>query len=351
VLTLVNQTPVPANLHLARVRKFQRVGILVAKATFRFEDGKTVLDTQDPHAILTDDLETELGFLPEDLRPPREPGCEVIVLGMAHAPGDEPVSETIVKVRVGSTEQRLRVVGDRKWVKGAHGFQATKPAPFRSMPLVWERAFGGRCDVWVDAEAVVEITHELNARGRGFDPRPAAQALCQTLRAPEGFPVLDDPMDLPNLEHPEHPVLRRDDTPAPWCWATIPGDIGMRAAISMQRLKANEPAPDADPVEEIAMRAHPTWRLEPLAAASRVSLHGLTPSGTETFTIPRIKVVADYVLGGPERSGTIGCHPYRLIVLPEEQRFTLSFCAHFTIDPVCWEDTSMRLRLEEGWHE
>ena len=352
MLELVNQTPVPAHLHVARVRKFTRSGVLVAKVTFRFEDGKTMLDTQDPHPILEDDVETELGTLPEDLHPPRGPGFEVILHGMAHAPPGQPVPEMSVGLRVGTTEHRLRVVGDRKWVAGAHGFQATNPAPFAKMPLVWERAFGGRCDVWIDKDAVVEVEHELNARGKGFDPRPPAEALCARLRAPAGFPVLDDPLHLPNLEHPAQPVQTRDDAPRPWCWATIPQGIGMRNVLAIERLQSRQPTPpDLDPIEEIAWRAHPIWRLPLPAAATNITLRGLTPLGNESFSLPRIRVAADYILGGPDRSGTLACRPYRLILLPEERRFTLAFCAHFTIDPVCWTDTSMRLRLEEGWYE
>jgi hypothetical protein len=351
MLTLVNQTPVPARLHVVPAKKFQRLGMLVAKATFRFADGKTQLDTQEPYAILDDDEETELGPLPSDMTPPQGTVFEVVVHGNAHAPGGAPVPEMTVGLRVGTHEQRMRVVGDRKWVEGPHGLAATKPVAFTTMPLVWQRAFGGRCEVWIDKDAMMPFAHDLNPLGRGFDPRPGAVALCRQLRAPEGFPVLDDPALLPNLEQPDAPIRARDDAPIPWCWAAIPTGIGMRAVTTIERLKGSKPSdPDHDPLQENAQRAHPVWRLPPLSPNARVTLKGLTPSGSETFTLPRMRVVADYVLGGPERSGTIECRPYRLHLFPEEARFTLSFYKPFGIEPMCWKDTSMRLRLEEGWH-
>ncbi len=351
MLKLVNFTPVPAALHCAPRKKFQRIGVLVAKATFRTDGERVELDTQDPLPILRDDQATSLGILPKDLDPPQTPGCEVIVLGKARAPQGQAVEQMTVALRVGTVERRMVVTGDRTWIEGPHGFRPTRPVPFTEMTLDWDRAFGGTCKVWVDTDAVLEVANSLNARGRGFDPRPVGRAVCQTLRAPPGFPVIDDPAWLPNLEDPEHLVRNRGDEPVPWCWATIPADIGMRCSEAMLAAKLRRPLPVIrDPGETIAGRAHPVWRLAALEAGARVVLHGFHAAGPRALRLPRIRICADYVLT-PDRSGTVECRPYRLLLLPEEDRFCLCFCKHFVVDPIGWGDNSFRLRLEEGWYD
>jgi uncharacterized protein YjbI with pentapeptide repeats len=78
---------------------------------------------------------------------------EFFVRGHAYAPGGTPSPTCPVKVVVGPVEKSLAVLGDRRWVKDV----PTEPEPFVSMPITWDRAFGG------DGFA-------LNPIGRGFRP-------------------------------------------------------------------------------------------------------------------------------------------------------------------------------------
>jgi hypothetical protein len=65
---------------------------------------------------------------------------EVLVVGHAYAPGGSAVPSFLARLRVGSLEKSLLVVGDRH---GGPGGALTEPSPIVRMPLRWERAAGG----------------------------------------------------------------------------------------------------------------------------------------------------------------------------------------------------------------
>jgi len=71
-----------------------------------------------------------------------KPGTDVVLIGHAHAPSTR--SRWVdVELRVGRVARRLRVWGDRRWVRRLFGVRATAPERFEKIPLVYERAYGG----------------------------------------------------------------------------------------------------------------------------------------------------------------------------------------------------------------
>ena len=70
---------------------------------------------------------------------PVKPAAEVIVNGTAHAPNGKAVREMQVGLRLGGLRKVLNVIGDRIYDAGSY----SAPAPFRTMPIVYERAYGG----------------------------------------------------------------------------------------------------------------------------------------------------------------------------------------------------------------
>jgi hypothetical protein len=69
-MNLDNTTPIPAKATVAELPgETNRIGILTAKATFKFDrNGQVELDTQKPFPLLSKDQETPLGPLPTDSR-------------------------------------------------------------------------------------------------------------------------------------------------------------------------------------------------------------------------------------------------------------------------------------------
>ena len=73
-----------------------------------------------------------------------KPGTDLVLLGHAQAPGGEPVTQLDAGLRVGATQKIVRVFGDRAWTDTGAGLSVSGPQPFQRLPLVWERAFGGK---------------------------------------------------------------------------------------------------------------------------------------------------------------------------------------------------------------
>ncbi|WP_438033563.1 DUF2169 family type VI secretion system accessory protein [Sorangium sp. So ce204] len=347
---LVNATAVPAKLMTSRLfGATHRIGMVVAKATFRIGPRGTELDTQDPWPLLDEDRATELGLVPRDDLPRRDDAFEVVLLGAAHTVDGRPVDRRTVSLAVGDERRELLVSGDRTWERGGSP-RISAPVPFTRMPLTHERAFGGTVEVEVDREAFVEAMDARNRAGRGFDPAPAVRSLVEMLNPPEGYPRYDEIRRLANIEDPRAPIGRPEDSPVPAYWGAVPVDSALQAA----RTVAPPPAGSAPGLPELGEgayhRAHPQWVIALPPARSTVTMTGLTP-GPEplSFALPAVRIFVDYVSG--IRTGTRELRPHALVLLPEERRFYLVFRHAFTYEYPSAE-RSMRLRVERGgWYK
>lgn len=150
---------------------------------------------------------------------------DVVLEGSAHSLRG-PVTRLMTRLMVGPVHKRVEVVGDRRLLVGSDGsLSESAPASFTSMPLCFERAYGGRDE---EAEALVErtgieahgaLTYPRNPRGCGY-----------------WFDVERGRLHgrrLPNLQDPDDPVavtrLLADrfgdwiDRPIPAAYAPIDG--------------------------------------------------------------------------------------------------------------------------------
>ncbi len=350
-MKLTNQSPAAADLVVFSLPDANtRLGMVAAKLTFCYSrDGEVELDSEDPYPLLTEDRETELGLLPCDGLPRMDRDFEVVVLGRAHAPEGEAMRSMRVSLSVGTERRELMVFGDRSWSGAGGEVCISEPEPFEVMPLTYERAFGGSCEVLIDREAPVDVCHMLNPAGRGFDPAPMARGLAATLNTPEGYPRHDASRLLPNLEDPDALICAPGDDPAPACWATVPLNSGLQA---LRGVEVNDAADlqnaSARFTSRLYHRAHPTWVIDPPAAMAEVTMVGLDPDQPITrFFLPALDVAGDWMVG--QQHGTYHLWPQALVLLPEQRRFYLVYRCTF---PVLWrarEERSMRLRVEEGW--
>jgi hypothetical protein len=349
-MDLVNNTPLAAELVVAEGEDpAVRNGILTAKATFRADaDGRVDWETDAPYPLFDHDQETDLGLLPRDNLPKYDPTFEVMLLGVAHAPEGGAVPRTTVGLAVGAERRELAVFGDREWVRAGREWRISEPEPFVRMPLTYDRAYGGTCEVFVDRDAAVTVSEPYNPAGRGFDPEPAATVMGEQMGAPDGYPEFERRRPLPNVEDPRALIARWEDAPLPVCWTAVPlhyAAQGLRAVV----LPEDGQMPEAiEFAEGIYQRAHPDWVIPPPPEAAPVVLEGATPEGRWGFPLPAIRVLADYTVA--DRTGTLELVPQMLVLLPEERRFYLVYRRLFALGFEPGTERALRLRLERGWH-
>lgn len=99
-----------------------------------------------------------------------KPCTDVVVVGSAVAAYATRHAELDVLVEVGPLRRAVRVFGPRVWYRGAFGMALSEPAPFESVPLRWELAWGG-ADYSDPARPVEEARNPL---GRGVVADPSA---------------------------------------------------------------------------------------------------------------------------------------------------------------------------------
>ncbi len=123
---------------------------------------------------------------------PRKQKVDVTLTGKVYAAAAARSAE--VRFRFGDDEtgfeRRAKVFGERIWRAGAPGGTISKAAPFDSIPMCWENAFGGA----------------------GFDANPVG-----TGRAAE-----DKALRMPNIEDPEHLLRGPKESHVSICFAPIP---------------------------------------------------------------------------------------------------------------------------------
>jgi uncharacterized protein YjbI with pentapeptide repeats len=147
---------------------------------FPFEEPSALL----PEVKLWQLVAAELGRdAALDMAMPK-PRAELLVAGRAYALGGKPRIACAARVKLGSVDKTLYVVGDRSWKLGG----ASAPEPFTEMPITYERAFGG-------------AGYAQNPLGKGY-------VKVETEGGGEVHP-------LPNIEDPKHAIASPGDRPEP----------------------------------------------------------------------------------------------------------------------------------------
>jgi len=139
---------------------------------------------------------------------------DVVLIADAHAPRGQ--REIDVTFAVGPVRKTVHVTGDRTWTKRLAGrIAATEPVGFETMPLVYERAFGG----W-DRSHADPSRHSFESRnpvGIGFVARG------------NGF---RDGVGLPNLEDPKRRIQAFGDAVPPAAFGFIGPDWQPRCTFA-----------------------------------------------------------------------------------------------------------------------
>lgn len=196
---------------------------------------------------------------------PKDRG-EVLLVARCHASGGVPVSSRRVSVRVGPVGKSLDIFGDRVWVRERGILRRGDPTPFASLDIDWAHAYGGP-------------GYPANPVGKGFPGDPS-----------------DNPLPLPNVEDPVHPLLSPDDRPAPaglgalgLMWSDRSGRIGRYRPGEIGR----EPPPLPENADWTLFNQAPSdqWVERFWTGGEPFSLEGLHPEkDRQEGRLPRIVV-------------------------------------------------------------
>ena len=204
---LENKTPFNADMTMLCDERGRDILVLYAKATFNIEDATTLKLAPEQQAVnMAGEYLGEPGKS-SMLNPPEcsfaKLGTDVALIGHAQAPGGKPTTILEVFFKVGPVSKTVRVFGDRFWhyqehMEKPYWVMDQQPQEFVTMPLVYERAFGGYDD---SAEEDKDYEYsDYNPIGTGLIAANSAR---------------NQPIALPNLEVPEHLVTNITDRPPP----------------------------------------------------------------------------------------------------------------------------------------
>ncbi|WLQ14331.1 DUF2169 domain-containing protein [Hahella aquimaris] len=201
MLRLFNQTPMKAQLDVARDETGRDIILLVAKASFTLDEHPRFHEKQASIIVQNefwDEPETSSLKYPADNHLP-QPGMNCILIGSAWSPQNRPTTQLQVCVEVGEMQQHLTIFGDRVWTESG----PSSPAHFEAMPLTYENAFGGshRLSQNSGPGQNTIVFHLGNPLGKGFRGKRTDKEMI-------GQP-------LPNIEAPHSLIKSLIDTPEP----------------------------------------------------------------------------------------------------------------------------------------
>jgi hypothetical protein len=318
MLQLENDTAFVAALSVLPDRDGVESAYAVVKATFVLTGAEPQLAPRQAPLLAADvfygdPAQTSLRALGEFGLP--KPATDVLLIGQALAArADTRVLD--VALRVGLVHKTVRVFGERRWEKGASGWQPSFPEPFDAIPLRWELAFGGRAAEPVDASEY----EPRNPVGRGFVGR-------------RDTVIADRP--LPNLEDPRQLLRAPFDRPAPACFAPIAPtwvprrDYAGTYDAAWQRERAPYLPRDFDPRY---FQGAPVDLIAPgyLSGGEPVEVIGCTLGEPLRFALPRCTLGFEFDFDGSR----LPIEPRLEMVLlePDHQRLQLLWRAGIPVD-------------------
>jgi hypothetical protein len=317
MLQFKNATPFQGTIYLIPDAEGIDSLFAVVKATLTLGERLSLAEQQLP-VTLADAYHGEPGK--SSIKHPSDvslikPATDVLLLGSAHAPGGRAATQMDVSLAVGPLRRTVRVFGDRMWEQRGPAHAISRPVPFETMPLVWERAFGGG-----DKARAGPRAEPRNPVGAGY-------------RAKDGEKSLDG-LRLPNLEDPEHLIGSWKDAPPPACFAPICGHWEPRKAYAgtyderWQQERAPFLPQDFDP--RFCQLAPPGLVAPYLPPGTAVEVRGATPSGLLRFQLPPARVEVTYVLDGAPQVRPANLDT--IIIEPDDNRLVLVWRAALRCD-------------------
>jgi hypothetical protein len=333
-----NRTPFAAERGWVRDRNGAEVWLVAVKSTFDISaNGVTEISNEQPPVLRVPEYHGEPGQSSMKYEADlvlTKTTTDVTVIGQAYAPRGEPVTELDVGFRVGPVEKVLRISGDRKWGLA----RMSSPEPFTTMPIVYERAFGGVDRVSPQPERDWDWRNPLGT----------------------GFAISRDNLTgiaLPNIEYANERVGSWNARPRPAGFGPVPGHWQPRVAFAGtyddEWMKTRQPLLPRD-FDDRFYQCAPADQQAPafLRGGEPVVLKNLTPAGDLRFALPKV------FFGFETRfyDGTRQIHTQRrlhsVILEPDYPRVSLvwhsALPCHFKVQKLERTIVTLKTLLDEG---
>jgi hypothetical protein len=282
-MELINATRMVAGYTMGMDPDGREYLVVVVKGTFDIptDGGEAKLSAEQQPLIAADTFTGEPGFsapVYESEYCLTKPKCDVLVLGSAYAPVGKPATKVTCGFKLGNLSKVIEVYGDRTW--SGPGNTPSRPEPFVTMPITYDRAFGG-CD---NSNPDKSKAYMENPVGMGFWPNLANHDL-------EQKPV-------PNLQEPGKSFVSPRGTYKPMSL----GPLGRSWAPRLQYagtynadwMENHFPFLPRDFDAQYNQAAPPDQQIAYLVGGEEVVLINLTPDGRRVFTLPTLDCPVEY---------------------------------------------------------
>ncbi len=200
-MELINKTQFIAERIVLQDREGRELLVVIIKCTFALKGNSSPVLAEEQLPIQKEDTHYgkpgESSVRYESDLAPYKLGTDIILNGHGYAPRGKARSATVA-VKVGSIAKSCMIFGNRRWAKFG-GYSISEPEYFDRIPLVYEKAFGGK-----DVSAADTSCHQQEARnpiGCGFLAKKTS------LNPTE--------ISLPNIEDPAELIRTPQDRPMP----------------------------------------------------------------------------------------------------------------------------------------
>lgn len=315
---LLNRTPHAAERTWVRDKDGNHIWVVAVKATFDLDDsGHLRLSAEQEPPLhepvyLSEPGLSSLRYEAELVAPKSH--TDVIIHACAHAPGGRPAPSVKVAARIHDVDKMLVVYGERTYKRGVLGVSPSAPKPFISQPIIYEWAWGGT------------DTTDPDPRKHRSDPRnPVGRGLATS--------------NAHLVDQPAHRIEYLQDNPA----EQGPAGFGPIASHWSPRLelfgtfddawsKTRRPLLPRDHDERSALCAPPDQRpSRRLVGGEKIVLYQLTPRGSLSFVLPRLRFGFDSHFGAVRRfhEASLGT----VVIEPELKKLRMVYQTGLRVGP------------------
>jgi hypothetical protein len=328
MLQLKNTTKFAASMALFPNEEAVDTLYVIVKATFNIGKDFTLADEQ-LKPVAADEYWTEPGKSSLKSASDMHIGkaaTDIIMIGHACAPEQKETTQMDVGVSVGAVKKQVRIFGDRHWQAG----RITAPAPFKTMAMVYEKAFGGLHVV----ENKLDSAETRNPVGRGFAGKRKAEEM-------NGVP-------LPNLEDPTQLIREYSDTPNPACFAFCAPNwhprVDYAGTYDEEWKTARAPYLPKDFDKRFLNMAHPDLVYPGfLQGGEPVQITGMHPRGTLQFDVPQVGLATHITMAGRVEQPNFDLET--LILDPNQLKLSMVWRAALVCDKKALKVSEIKIAL------